>query len=330
MKKFINAPETIVRDMIEAFLLVNWKRLKKIDGIQVIARKSIEPDKVGIVIGNGLGHEPACIGFVGKNAIDCNAYGHIFSAPGPKHILGAIQEADQGKGVVVLISNHAGDVLNSRIAINWAREDGIDARYVILYDDVLSAPKDQPLERRGTAGSFFNYRMAGAYAAKGHSIDEVVLMAERIRNLTRTVTVAAIPGTSPLSGEPMSQIDEDEYEIGIGVHGEASAHTLPVAPASEIASGMSQLLIQDGEYLSGDELLVLVNGCGQTTYMELLIFFGEVKKYLDSQGIRIYKPAIGSFITTQEMGGIALAFCKTDDGIKQLWDTPTDAPGFPK
>lgn len=330
MKKFINSVDTIVSDMAEAFVMVYADRLKKLPDATVIARREIEDGKVGIVIGNGSGHEPACIGFVGKNAIDCNAYGHLFAAPGPNQILAAIKEADRGAGVVVLISNHAGDILNSRIGVEWAREDGVDARYVVLYDDVLSAPREEPLERRGTAGTFFNYRMLGAYAAKGHTIDQVCEMAEHIRDNTRTVTLASLPGISPISGEKMFEVAEDEYEIGIGVHGEASARVMKSVPASEMARELCEILIEDGEYESGDEVLVLVNGCGQTTYMELLIVCGEVCKYLGGKGISVFKPAVGSFITTQEMAGVALALCRADRDIKRLWCTDTDAPGFPR
>lgn len=330
MKKFINSVDTIVNDTVEAFVSVYSDRVKKLPEATVVARKEIESGKVGVVIGNGSGHEPACIGFVGKNALDCNAYGHLFAAPGPNQMLAAIKEADRGAGVVVLISNHAGDVLNSRIGVDWALEDGIDARYVILYDDVLSAPKEEPLERRGTAGTFFNYRMAGAYAARGHSIEQVCGMVERIRDNTRTVTLASLPGTSPISGEKMFEIADDEYELGIGVHGEASARVMKAAPASEVSRELCDLLIEDGGYRSGDELLVLINGCGQTTYMELMIICGEVCKYLAEKGISTFKPAVGSFITSQEMAGVAVAFCKADAEIKQLWCTETDAPGFPR
>lgn len=330
MKKFINSTDTIVQDTVNSFVNNFSDRIKKLPDVNVIARKEIEAGKVGVVIGNGSGHEPACIGFVGKNALDCNAYGHLFAAPGPNHLLAAIKEADKGAGVVVLISNHAGDILNSRIAVDWAREDGIDARYVLLYDDVLSAPKDEPLERRGTAGTFFNYRMAGAYAAQGHNIDEVCEMVANIRDNTRTVTLASLPGTSPISGDPMFTIADDEYEIGIGVHGEASARVMKKVPAKEMAKELCDILIEDAEYAEGDELLVLVNGCGQTTYMELLIVCGEVRQYLESKGIKSFKPAVGSFITTQEMAGVALAFCRADETIKELWCTETDAPGFPR
>lgn len=330
MKKFINSVDTVTQDTVAAFVRNYDDRLQKLDGVNVVARRQKVPGKVGVVIGNGAGHEPACIGFVGENALDANAYGYLFAAPGPNHLLAAIHAADAGAGVVVLISNHAGDVLNSRIAVQWAIEDGIDARYVILYDDVLSAPRDQPLERRGTAGTYFNYRMAGAYAAQGHTIDEVVRMVERIRDDTRTVTIASRPGISPITGEAMFDLSEGCYQLGVGVHGESSPDTVRVAPVRDIAAMMTNLLLEDGGYHAGEELLVLVNGCGGTTLMELLSFCGEVRRCLEGKKITMVRPAVGSFITTQEMQGIALAFCRADEERKQLWFSPTDAPGFPR
>ena len=330
MKKFINSPETAVEDTISSYVSLYADRVRRLPGTSVVARRVMDRDKVGVVIGNGSGHEPACIGFVGKNALDCNACGNLFAAPGPDALLAAIREADTGKGVVVLISNHAGDVINSRIAVQWAREDGIDARYVILYDDVLSAPPEEPGERRGTAGTFFNYRMAGAYAAQGHDIEAVAAKIAEIRDRTRTVTVASLPGISPISGQPMFELPADRYQLGVGVHGESSPDTIPAAPAREVARTMCDILLRDGGYRAGEELLVLVNGCGGTTYMELLVFWGEVERYLREKGIAVHRPAVGSFITTQEMQGVALSFCRGDGELKALWDSETDAPGFPR
>ncbi|MFD3157861.1 dihydroxyacetone kinase subunit DhaK [Haloimpatiens sp. FM7330] len=329
MKKFMNEPEDMVKETIEGYVDVYKDRLKKLKGANVIAVKN-KKEKVGVIIGNGSGHEPACIGFVGNNMLDCNAYGGIFAAPGPDTILEAIEEADTGMGVVVLISNHAGDVINSKMAIDMAEEDDINTKGVILYDDIASAPKGEEEERRGTAGTLFNYKITGSYAEEGHSIDKVVKMAEKVRDNTRTLTVATIPGTSPITGKKMFEIEPDEMEIGMGVHGEAAAHTIKVGKASKIVEVMCNKLIEDKPYVEGDEVAVIVNGCGQTTYMELMIFYNEVNKFLSSKGIKTFKPAVGSFITTQEMGGIALSFCKMDEELKRLWAKETDAPCFPK
>lgn len=327
-KKFINSTETIVEETVEGFVKAYGDRLEKLENSNVVIRKEIENDKVSVIIGNGSGHEPACIGFVGKNMLTANAYGGVFAAPGPDTIYDAIEATDKGKGVCVLISNHAGDIINSKMAIDMAQDDDLKCKSVILYDDIASAPKEEMTERRGTAGTLFNYKITSSYAAEGHCLEEVVAMAEKVRDNTRTLTVATVPGTSPITGYKMFEIEDDEVEIGMGVHGEAAAHTMKIAESREIAKVMCKQLIEDKPYVSGDEITVLVNGCGQTTMMELLIFFKDVEKILSENGITVYKPAIGNFITTQEMGGIALGFCKLDNEMKKMWAKETDAPGF--
>lgn len=327
-KKFINDPDYIVEDTIEGFIKAYGDRIEKLENSHVILRKNREQGKVAVIIGNGSGHEPACIGFVGKNMLTANAYGGVFAAPGPDTIYDAIEAADNGAGVCVLISNHAGDVINAKMAMDMAEDDDMTCRAVILYDDIASAPKEETHERRGTAGTLFNYKITGSYADEGHSLDDVVEMANKVRDNTRTLTVATVPGTSPITGYKMFEIEDDEVEIGMGVHGEAAAHTMKLAPSKEIAKVMCDKLIDDKPYKVGDEVAVLVNGCGQTTLMELLIFFNDVENVLSEKGIKVFKPAIGNFITTQEMGGIALAFCKLDDEMKRLWAKETDAPDF--
>ncbi len=328
MKKIINHPDHIVKDTIEGFVKAYSDRIEKLEGSQVVISKDRNDEHVSVIIGNGSGHEPACIGFVGKNMLAANAYGGIFAAPSPDTLYDAIEATHTEKGVCVLISNHAGDVINSKMAIDMAEDDDMVCEGVILYDDIASAPKEEACERRGTAGTLFNYKITSSYAAEGHSLDEVVAMAEKVRDNTRTLTVATLPGTSPITGYKMFEIADDEIEIGMGVHGEAAAHNMKIDTAEEIAKVMCEKLIEDKPYVVGDEVAVLVNGCGQTTYMELLIFYKEVEKLLAEAGIKAYKPAIGNFITTQEMGGIALAFCKVDEEMKKQWCKETNAPGF--
>lgn len=329
MKKFINNSETIVEEMMEGYAHAYQDRLVKLDGSHVILRKKPKDQgKVSVIIGNGSGHEPACIGFVGQNMLDANAYGGLFAAPSPDVLYDAIEATDKGAGVCVLISNHAGDVINSKMAIDMAEDDDLVCKGVILYDDIASAPKDQPEERRGTAGTLFNYKITGSYAEEGHNLEAVCKMAEKVRDNTRTLTVATLPGTSPITGIPMFEIADDEVEIGMGVHGEAAAHNMKMDSSKAVAKVMAEKLLEDRPFVAGEKVAVLVNGCGQTTQMELLIFYNDVREILEAAGIQVIKPAIGDFITTQEMGGIALAFCAMDDEMEKLWEKPTNAPGF--
>ncbi|MGL5955718.1 MAG: dihydroxyacetone kinase subunit DhaK [Brevinema sp.] len=329
MKKIINATDTIVRDTAYGLVKAYDNLLVLLENTNVIARKNKQEGKVGVVIGNGSGHEPACIGFVGEGMLDANAFGEVFTAPDPITISRAIVEGDQGAGVVLLISNHMGDVLNSNMAIDFANDENIVVKKVILYDDIASAPKEVPQERRGTAGTFFSYKMVGSSADIGYSLDDVARIAEKVRDNTRALTVATLPGTSPITGLPMFELPQDKVQIGIGIHGESSNQLIPMGSAQALAQQMVEQLLADKPYQSGDTITVLVNGCGQTSYMELLIFYNEVEKLLQQKNIMVYKPAIGSFICTQEMGGIALAFCTVDEELQKLWSYPTNAPGFP-
>lgn len=328
IKKFINDNEEILEELIEGLVKAN-DTIEKLSGKHVILNKTRRKDKVNVIIGNGSGHEPACIGFVGNNMLSANAYGEIFTAPTAMVLLDAIEECSNEMGVCVLISNHAGDVLNSKMAIDMADDDGYKCKSVILYDDIASAKKDEIQERRGTIGTMFNYKITSTYANKGYSLDEVCKMAEKVRDNTRSLTVATITGTSPITGLNMFELADDEIEIGMGVHGESAAHNMKMDTSYNIADVMVNMLVDDKPYNAGDELAVVVNGCGQTTLMELFIFFNDVEKLLANKGIKCYKPAIGNFITTQEMGGIALSFCKVDKEMKECWAEETNVPYFP-
>lgn len=331
LNKFLNNPENVVSETVEGYVKAYSDRIYKISNKNVVARKTMTSEKVGVVIGNGSGHEPACLGFVGENMLDANAYGHVFAAPDPYSILEAIKISDQGHGVCVLISNHAGDVLNSKIAIDMAENDGIKVKGVILYDDVASAPKNEPIsERRGSVGTIFNYKMTSSYSnIRGKTLEEIVKFAENVRDNTRSIVAAISPGTSPITGEPMFEISPGEIMIGLGIHGESALLTLKNEKSFIIAKEMVRTLTQDKPFCKGDEVAIIVNSTGQTTMMELMIFYSSVESELTKKGIKIYKPLIGSFITTQEMGGIGLAMCKVDDEMKKCWTKPTNAPNFP-
>lgn len=329
MKKFIDNVLLAVEDMVEGFVSVYDGIVKKVPDAQVIAAKQKKEGKTGVVIGNGAGHEPACIGFVGEGMLDCNAYGGIFSAPDPMTLLSSIEEADTGNGVLILVSNHSGDVLNSKMAVDMAREEGIQAESVILYDDILSAPPSQAKERRGTAGTVFAYKTAGACAQEGKSLQEVKRIAEKTRDRTRTITAALAPGISPLTGKPMFYIGEDEIQMGIGVHGEAAAHVMKYESAQKTAAFMLDKLMEELECGPKEQMAVFVNGCGQTTYMELMIFYNEIRKLLCKRKIPLLTPLVGSFVTTQEMAGIALSVCCMDRELETYWRERTVTAAFP-
>ena len=328
-KKLINDPEHIVKEMLEGFATGYGELVEKLPDSSVIVRKNKKKaGKVGLTIGNGAGHEPAVIGWVGEGMLDANAVGDVFAAPGADTIAEAVKASDRGNGVVLLVSNHSGDVLNAEMAVDLLAGEDIKVEPVILYDDIASAPKGQEEERRGAVGTIFNYKITGAYAEEEEEIEKVKQMAERVRDNTRSLSIAVEAGNSPVDGEKMFELPDDEVEIGMGVHGEVASGRTKMKPAAEIAEEMLTALLEDLEVESEEELLVIVNGNGGTTLMELLIFYRQVAQLAEERGIKIYKPLIGEFITTQEMKGASLSICRAKEEFKPLWAASTEAPYF--
>ncbi len=234
MKKLINDPKNLVREELEGYTAAyaDWVRL--IEPNLVVRAHPKSQGKVGIAMGNGPGHEPAMIGFVGEGILDVNAPGEIFTAPAAPRIVAAIKAADRGAGVLLYVANHAGDVLNARLAVDLALDEGLNIDNVFLWDDIASAPADQPEERRGIAGQVFPFKMAGSAAEEGLPLAEVKRIAEKARDQTRTLAVALTSCIHPVTGEMMFDLPADEIEVGMGVHGEAGAGRRKLGKADEI------------------------------------------------------------------------------------------------
>ena len=329
IKQFKNLDYNIVNDMINGFVKAHHTSIEKIDGQNVLVAKNKKKNKVGVVIGNGSGHEPACIGFVGKNMLDANAYGGLFSAPGPQAIYEAIVASDQGKGVCLLVSNHAGDVMNSKMAEHKALSNGINVRSVILFDDIASASKDEdPFERRGSAGTLYAYKLVGSYSGLDVTLDQVCDFAEKVRNNVRTLSVSSISGYNPVTGEPFFRLEEDKYEIGMGVHGETMENKIDVCASYDLAQIMTDHLLEDRVYDKSVPISVLVNGMGRTTMMELYLFYNDVSKIISKKGYKLAKPLIGNFITTQDTAGLTLSFCELEETMQSMLLMETDAVAF--
>lgn len=322
-KKFINQPENILPEMLAGFAAA-YKDIVTLtpDGL-IVRRQPKAAGKIGLVIGNGSGHEPAMIGLVGDGLFDVNIPGEIFTAPGPDRMVAGIRLAERGAGVLVCVSHHAGDLMNAETALELCQMEGItNVEMVVLYDDISSAPKGREAERRGTAGLFFVWKMLGAYAETGASLADCKRMAEHIRDCTRSLAVAATPGTNPVTGQAMFTLPEDQIEIGMGVHGEVGTGRTQWRSADAIIDQMLPLLLDDLPFERGDEVLVLLNNSGSLTLMELFILYRRVAQQLEAAGISVYKSWIGPYATTQEMAGFALSLCRVDTELKSLWDAP--------
>jgi dihydroxyacetone kinase-like protein len=329
MKKLINSPEHVVEEMIEGFIAAYGRDYVKLEGVNGIVRKN-KQDKVAIVIGGGSGHEPLFLGYVGEGLADGVAIGNVFAAPTPNTVYEVAKAVDAGKGVLFLIVNYAGDVLNFEMAAELADMDGIQTKIVRVTDDVASAPKERIDDRRGIAGALFVYKIAGAAASLGLSLDEVAAIAEKANASIRSVGVALTPGSLPSTGKPTFTLGDDEIEFGMGIHGEPGVKRTNIMKADELTETMMGYILDDLPFQKGDEVCVLINGLGSTTHMELMIVNRKVAQLLRERGISVYDTAMNSFCTTQEMGGVSISLIRMDNELKKYYDHPAHSPYYTK
>ncbi|MCR9138583.1 MAG: dihydroxyacetone kinase subunit DhaK [Alphaproteobacteria bacterium] len=330
MKKLFNDKDRIVEDMIDGFVSAFPRIVTRGANPRVVRRTEPKPrdSKVALLIGNGSGHEPIAMGYVGEGLLDANVVGDVFAAPSPDLILEGIEEVTGEAGAVLLISRHEGDVINGNAAAMMAEDDGLKVRPLLMYDDISSAPKEQEDERRGAAGTLFIYKVLGDAAEKGMALDDLVSLGEDVRARIRTLGAALSPGVSPITGELMFTLPDDEVYIGMGVHGEPGVSRRKVEPVSELVSFMVEELLNDRPIEPGTPTVVLVNGSGGTTMMELLTVYGEVARNLSERTIPAISPMIGSYSTTQEMGGFSISLFTPTPDMLAHWQAPHRSPYF--
>jgi dihydroxyacetone kinase-like protein len=333
-KKFINNPDNLAAELTAGLVKSNNDILKLIDDDIIIRAHPKAAGKVQLVFAQGLGHEPGYNGFIGYGLHDVEVSGDIFACAGGDRIYEGLKiawESSKRTPVLLLIANHEGDVINANIAMEMAKADGIDVESALLYDDIASAPKGEEANRRGMQGMVFAFKIAGALAEQGCSRDEIAEAVKQVNAQTRTLSIALESCIIPSTGKTLFSLFEDEMIIGCGVHGESGPDgPAKMMPAKDIVAKVADRLIADGEYKSGDELLVLVNNCGSTTLMELLILYNDLHEYLLAKGMTPYRPLVGNYMTTQDMAGASISFCKCDHKIKELWDYPANSPYLKK
>ncbi|MDQ0360835.1 dihydroxyacetone kinase subunit DhaK [Breznakia pachnodae] len=330
MQRIINDPSLVVEDMLKGFQRCH-KDIIHIDDENprvVISNFAKDKKKVGIVTGGGSGHKPAFVGYCGKNMVDAVAVGEIFSSPTAKSFYDCIRAVDQGMGVACLYGNYAGDNMNVKMAMELAEDDDIEVRTVVANDDVASAPKDEISKRRGVAGEILMWKVGGAKANQGASLDEVINAAQKAIDNTRSVGVGLGPCTIPANGKPNFSIEKGTMEFGIGHHGEPGIRVEPLASAKEIAKEMTALVLDDLPFVSNDEVVVLVSGLGATPVMEQYIFFDEVAAILEEKNIHIYKSYVGNYFTSLEMNGLTLTMMKLDDELRKCMDEEVETMGL--
>ena len=294
----------------------------------MVKAKNIPEGKVGVITGGGSGHKPAFIGYVGKNLCDAAAVGEICSSPTAVAFLDAAKAADQGKGVACLYGNYSGDNMNVKMAVKMAKKEGITVKTVIANDDVASAPKSQREKRRGVAGEILMWKAGGAKAAQGGNLDEVIAAAQKAIDNTRSVGIGLTPCTLPAVGHPNFEIKDGTMEVGIGHHGEPGIEVVPIETADKMAKRMTDIVLPDYPFESGDEVIVLVSGLGATPVMELYVLYNEIEKILEKKGIRVHRSYVGNYFTSLEMSGATLTVMKLDDELKTLMDMPAYSMGF--
>ncbi|WP_080873330.1 dihydroxyacetone kinase subunit DhaK [Oceanobacillus timonensis] len=328
MKKVINQPSNVIEDMVKGMALANEEQWMQVEGTNVIRRKELSPGKVGIVSGGGSGHEPAHAGYVGKGMLDAAVVGEVFTSPTPDQIFEAIKAVDQGNGVLLVVKNYTGDVLNFEMAGELAEAEDIRVEQVIVNDDIAVKDSENTIGRRGVAGTVFVHKAAGAKAEQGASLDEVKAAAEKTIEQVRSMGMALTPCTVPDAGKPSFELDEDEMEIGIGIHGEAGTERKQIASAKEIANELTNHIIEDADLSAGDEVVVMINGMGSTPEMELFIVNGHVNDLLKEKQISIHDTYVGEFMTSLEMAGFSITLLKVDTEMKQLLAEASEAVAF--
>lgn len=327
MKKIINNPTDVVSEALMGMQVAYPDKLVYTPKMEVISRKEKKTDKVAVISGGGAGHEPLHAGFVGKGMLDAAISGNVFSSPSPDRIGSAIEQVSCGKGVLMVIKNYSGDIMNFGLSADLAEMDDIEVAQVIVKDDVAVPDREEGTGRRGIAGTVFVHKIAGAKAEQGASLAEVKAAAEKaVRNI-RTMGVAMTPCILPAVGKPGFQIADDEIEIGMGIHGEQGVETTKIKSAKEIAEILVGRILDDYDY-SGSEVAVLVNGLGGTPLMELYILNLEVQKILEEKGIKAYRTFVGNYCTSIDMTGASVTLMKLDDELKELLDAPCDTPAL--
>lgn len=329
MQKIINDPSLVVDQMLEGFVKANSDLVSTTENERVLKYKNAPvKGKVGVVTGGGSGHKPAFVGYIGRNMVDAVAVGELFSSPPAQMFYDAIREADAGAGVAILYGNYAGDNMNVAMAIEQAEDDGILVGKVVANDDVPSAPSSDRSRRRGVAGEILMWKVGGAKAAMGGSLEEVLAVAQKAIDNTRSMGVGLSPCILPEVGHPNFTIEPGTMEIGIGHHGEPGIEVAPLESAEQIARRMCDVILPDLPFKSGNEVVVLLSGLGSTPLMEQYILYGEVEKILESKGIKVHKSLVGNYFTSLEMAGATLSVMRLDDELKECFDYEADAVSF--
>ncbi|MEG0177177.1 dihydroxyacetone kinase subunit DhaK [Anaerorhabdus sp.] len=330
MKKFINSPENLTKELLEGLALANQDLVEVLPGNLVVNKKLKDANRVTIVTLGGSGHEPAIEGFVGEGMVDISVVGDVFAAPGPQACIDAIKLADKGHGVLFVVLNHAGDMLTGNLTMKECAKQGLNVIKIVTQEDISNAPRSNADDRRGLVGCCPTYKIAAAAAKAGKSLEEVAEITQRFVDNMATIAVAAREATHPATGAPFADLGDEDMEIGMGQHGEGGGGRQKMKTADETIEIMMNALVKDLDITSGEKVMVIVNGSGATTLMEMLILYRSSVNYLKNLGIEVVANWVGEVLTVQEQAGFQLFIARMDDELLGLWNSPCKSPYYTK
>ncbi|WP_373760989.1 dihydroxyacetone kinase subunit DhaK [Streptococcus ferus] len=323
MKKIINQPKDVVNEMLDGIVYMHDHLVERLDGLEVIVRKADKKGKVGLISGGGSGHEPSHAGFVGQGMLSAAVCGAVFTSPTPDQILEAIKASDEGSGVFMVIKNYSGDVMNFEMAQELAEMEGIDVASVVVDDDIAVENSLYTQGQRGVAGTILVHKILGYAAEAGQSLDEIKSLADKLVPHIKTIGLALSGATVPEVGKPGFVLAEDEFEYGVGIHGEPGYRKEKLQPSLELAKELTTKLLDAFDAKAGDKFALLINGLGSTPLMEEYIFANDVANLLKEKGVEVVFKKIGDYMTSLDMAGLSLTLMKVAD---DAWLVALEAP----
>jgi len=316
MKKIINDPEQVVEEMLQGMVKAHPEYLKRVEGFNVVVRSKKPENKVALISGGGSGHEPSHGGYVGFGMLDGAIAGDVFTSPTPQQVFEAIKNVDNGNGILMVIKNYTGDVMNFEMAAEMAELEDIKVDKVIVNDDVAVEDSLYTTGRRGIAGTIFVHKIAGAAAESGKNLEEVKKVAEKVIANVRTMGMSLSPCIMPAVGKPGFDLPENKMEIGLGIHGEPGTHQDDIKSSKEIAKILTDRILEDMKLTTEDEIAVIINGLGGTPAMELYVANNDVQAIFEEKGLKVYKTIVGNYMTSLEMAGYSVSVLRLDDELK--------------
>jgi len=328
MKKLINAPDDVVDEALAGMLAAHPGYLRVEEPNIIVRKDAPKAGKVGIISGGGSGHEPMHGGFVGRGMLDAACPGAVFTSPVPDQMLAATKAVDGGAGVLHIVKNYTGDIMNFELAAELARAEGLEVSAVVIADDVAVKDSLYTAGRRGVGGTVLAEKIVGAAAEDGADLATITALCQKVQDNVRSMGMALTSCTVPAAGKPTFDIGEDEMEIGVGIHGEPGRTRMKIATADEVTEMLATPILDDLPFESGDRVLAFVNGMGGTPLIELYVVFNKLAQICADRGITIERSLVGSYITSLEMAGCSITLLKLDDELIRYWDAPVDTPAL--